>query len=91
VQPQHLGQAHGHWLAAEADGVAGMLSLAGGMVAGGGVVVVVEDELLVDESVVVAGGLSRLLQPARPAMAAAMKRAPSRPAMARDLVVVVMV
>ena len=87
MQPQH-GSLQSHWLAAEADGVAGMLSLAEGMVAGGGVVVV-EVEPLVDVSVVVVGGFSRLLQPARPAMAAAMNRVPNTPVMARVLVVLV--
>jgi hypothetical protein len=66
-----------------------MLSLAAGMV-GAGVVVVVEVELLVDESVVV-GGLSRLLQPARPTVAAATSVAPSRPAIVRAVVGVVVV
>jgi len=76
-----------HWLAGEAGGMAGMASLAGGVAGtgsgGGVVVVVVVVELLVDVSVVEAGGLSRLSQPASPAVAEARSKAPNRPAMAR--------
>jgi hypothetical protein len=66
-----------------------MLSLADGIGAGGGVVVVEVEPLVEVSVVVVVGGFSRLLQPARPAMAAAMNRVPNTPVMARVRVVLV--